>query len=428
VSILENRHILLIIGGGIAAYKTPALIRALQSKGARVRCILTKGGSQFVTPLTLASLSGDKIYQNLFDLTDEIDMGHIQLSRAADLVLVAPATADLMSKMAQGLANDLASTTLLATDKPVMIAPAMNMYMWAHPATQRNMAVLQNDGIQLIGPMMGDMACGEEGLGRMSEPEEIVEAVSAFFAIQNKGGQNKGGQNKRAHVLPLAGRRALITAGPTREPIDPMRYITNHSSGKQGFAIAEEIAKLGAQTQLIAGPVQLADPENITTKRVETAHQMLAACEAALPCDIAIMNAAVADWRVAHPPNQKLKKAASPTPPELILAENPDILAQLGSHKKRPHLLIGFAAETECLLEEARAKRARKKCDWIIANQISPTNNIMGGDENKVFFLSDDAEEQWGKMSKQNVAAKLAARIANYFAMKDKQAENNQHH
>jgi len=418
MSILENRHILLIIGGGIAAYKTPSLIRALQSKGARVRCILTKGGAEFITPLTLASLSGDKIYQNLFDLTDEIDMGHIQLSRAADLVLVAPATADLMSKMAQGLANDLASTTLLATDKPVMIAPAMNMYMWAHPATQRNMAILQKDGIQLIGPTMGDMACGEEGLGRMSEPEEIVEAVSAFFATQNK----------RAPNLPLAGRRALITAGPTREPIDPMRYITNHASGKQGFAIAEEIAKLGAETQLIAGPVQLADPENITIKRVETAHQMLAACEAALPCDIAIMNAAVADWRVANPPNQKLKKAANPTPPELILAENPDILAHLGNHKNRPHLLIGFAAETEQLLEEARAKRARKKCDWIIANQISPPNNSMGGDENSVFFLSDDIEEQWEKMSKQNVAVKLAARIANYFATQNKQAENNKHH
>ena len=424
MDILENRHILLIIGGGIAAYKTPALIRALQSKGAQLRCILTKGGAEFVTPLTLASLSGNKIYQNLFDLTDEVDMGHIQLSRAADIVLVAPATADLMSKMAQGLANDLASTTLLATDKPVMIAPAMNMYMWSHPATQRNMALLQKDGIQLIGPTVGDMACGEEGLGRMSEPEAIVEAVIDFFATQNK----------RPQDLPLTGRRALVTAGPTHELIDPVRYITNYSSGKQGFAIAREIAKLGAQTQLISGPVQLADPENITTKRVETAHQMLAACEAALPCDIAIMTAAVADWRVAHPPNQKLKKTAKPTPPEIILAENPDILAHLGSHKKRPHLLIGFAAETECLLEQARAKRARKKCDWIIANQISPTNNIMGGDENSVFFLSDEVEEEWDKMSKQHVAAKLAGRIASYFATQQKQAEtendnkHNKHH
>ncbi|MEC8518834.1 MAG: bifunctional phosphopantothenoylcysteine decarboxylase/phosphopantothenate--cysteine ligase CoaBC, partial [Pseudomonadota bacterium] len=328
---LLNKRILLIVGGGIAAYKTPELVRQLVKEGADVKCLLSKSASEFVTALTLASVSGNKVYQNLFDLTDETEMGHIQLSRNADLVLVAPATADLMAKMAQGFANDLASTALLATDKPVIIAPAMNVRMWLHDATQRNLETLKNDGITIINPNEGDMACGETGPGRMAEPLEIMEAVAE--ALMPKG--------------PLKGLKALITAGPTHEPIDPVRYIANRSSGKQGYAIAEAIAGLGAETLLVSGPVNLPDPEGVRVIRVETALEMAAACEEALPSQIAIMTAAVADWRTTVSAQEKIKKNTDNTPPSLELTENPDILAGLVAHTLRPDLIVGFAAETE---------------------------------------------------------------------------------
>ena len=396
---LLNKRILLIVGGGIAAYKTPELVRQLVKEGADVQCLLSKSGSEFVTALTLASVSGNKVYQNLFDLTDETEMGHIQLSRNADFVLVAPATADLMAKMAQGFANDLASTALLATDKPVMIAPAMNVRMWLHDATQRNLETLKNDGIAIINPNEGDMACGETGPGRMAEPVEIMEAVSE--ALMPKG--------------PLKGLKALITAGPTHEPIDPVRYIANRSSGKQGYAIAEAIVGLGAETLLVSGPVNLPDPEGVRVIRVETALEMAAACEEALPSQIAIMTAAVADWRTTESAQEKIKKNTDNTPPSLDLTENPDILAGLVAHTLRPDLIVGFAAETEQVMDHARAKFTRKGCDWLIANNVSPDTGVMGGDFNTIHFLTQTSEESWEMLSKQDVALRLADRIADYF-------------
>lgn len=411
---MDQKRVLLIIGGGIAAYKAPELVRQLKAQGLATRCLLTAAAEQFVSPLSLASVSGDKVYENLFDLTDEAEMGHIQLSRDADMILVAPATADLIAKMAQGLANDLASTALLATDKPVMIAPAMNVRMWEHAATQRNLAQLAEDGIGIIGPDEGDMACGEFGLGRMSEPAEIAQAAKAMLA------QTPARDTPLTAAKPLAGRKILVTAGPTYEPIDPVRYIANRSSGKQGYALAEALAALGANVHLVSGPTALNDPKNVTTKRVETARQMLDACTACLPVDAAIMAAAVADWRPAEAQEAKIKKTKSGLD-DLKLVENPDILATLSGHaSQRPQLVVGFAAETTDIENYAREKLARKKCDWIVANDVSQNSGIaggvMGGDDNQVHILSATQTLQWETMSKTAVAAKLAAHIADYFA------------
>jgi phosphopantothenoylcysteine decarboxylase/phosphopantothenate--cysteine ligase len=411
---MDQKRVLLIIGGGIAAYKAPELVRQLKAQGLATRCLLTAAAEQFVSPLSLASVSGDKVYENLFDLTDEAEMGHIQLSRDADMILVAPATADLIAKMAQGLANDLASTALLATDKPVMIAPAMNVRMWEHAATQRNLAQLAEDGIGIIGPDEGDMACGEFGLGRMSEPAEIAQAAKAMLA------QTPARDTPLTAAKPLAGRKILVTAGPTYEPIDPVRYIANRSSGKQGYALAEALAALGANVHLVSGPTALNDPKNVTTKRVETARQMLDACTACLPVDAAIMAAAVADWRPAEAQEAKIKKTKSGLD-DLKLVENPDILATLSGHaSQRPQLVVGFAAETNDIENYAREKLARKKCDWIVANDVSQNSGIaggvMGGDDNQVHILSTTQTLQWETMSKTAVAAKLAAHIADYFA------------
>jgi len=394
--VLGGKRILLIIGGGIAAYKSLDLIRRLRERGASVRAILTRAGAEFVTPLSVSSLTGDKVYQDLFSLTDEAEMGHIQLSRDADLLVVAPATADLIAKMATGRADDLASTALLATDKPVLIAPAMNVRMWLHPATQRNIAQLQTDRVSLVGPNDGDMACGEFGPGRMAEPLEIVAAVEAAFGAPRL----------------LDGISALVTAGPTLEPIDPVRFISNRSSGKQGYAIAGALAGLGAKTTLVSGPTSLATPQGVNRIAVETAHEMLAACEGALPTDVAVCAAAVADWRIDHTANQKIKKTAGGLP-SLKLIENPDILHTLATRgTSRPRLVIGFAAETEKVVEHAKAKRAKKGCDWIVANDVSPATGVMGGDENTVHIVSAAGVETWPKLAKRDVAAKLAQKIA----------------
>jgi phosphopantothenoylcysteine decarboxylase/phosphopantothenate--cysteine ligase len=399
VSGLAGKRILLIIGGGIAAYKSLELIRMIARAGGRVRAIVTKAGAHFVTPLTVGGLTGDRVYQDLFDLTDEAEMGHIQLSRYADLLVVAPATADLMAKMAQGRADDLASTALLATDKPVLIAPAMNVRMWEHQATQRNLAQLRADGVTVVGPNDGEMACGEYGAGRMAEPAQILAAIQAHFSGHGA----------------LSGLHALVTAGPTREPIDPVRFISNQSSGKQGYAIAAALAQAGARTTLVSGPVELGAPQGVKLVKVETAAQMLAACEAALPADVAVMTAAVADWRVANVGNQKIKKQAGGLP-ALSLIENPDILASLAAHKTlRPKLLIGFAAETESVVEHARAKRAKKGCDWIVANDVSPATGVMGGDYNTVHLVTAANVDTWDRMPKREVAAKLTARIVAHF-------------
>lgn len=397
---LTGKRILLIIGGGIAAYKSLELIRLIARAGGKVRAILTRAGTEFVTPLTVGGLTGDKVYQDLFDLTDEAEMGHIQLSRDADLLVVAPTTADLIAKIAQGRADDLASTALLATDKPVLIAPAMNVRMWEHKATQRNLAQLRTDGVTVVGPNDGEMACGEYGSGRMAEPSEILAAVKALFAGHGT----------------LSGLRALVTAGPTREPIDPVRFISNQSSGKQGYAIAAALAQAGASTTLISGPVELAAPSGVRLIKVETAAQMLAACEGALPADIAVMTAAVADWRVANVGNQKIKKQAGALP-ALSLVENPDILATLSAHKTlRPKLMIGFAAETEKVIEHAKTKLTKKGCDWIVANDVSPSTGVMGGDYNTVHVVTASSADTWDRMPKREVAARLTARIAAHFA------------
>ncbi len=398
---MSEKRVLLIIGGGIAAYKTPELVRQLRAQGLSVRCLLTAAGAEFVAPLSLASVSGDKVYENLFDLTDEADMGHIQLSRDTDIILVAPATADMIAKMAQGIANDLASTTLLATDKPVMIAPAMNVRMWEHAATKRNIAQLQKDGIAIIGPEHGDMACGETGTGRMSAPEDMTRQIVSALAPDL-------GQTTRKN---LSGKHVLITAGPTHEPIDPVRYIANRSSGKQGYAIAAACQKSGATVTLISGPTHLPPPAGVNFIAVETATDMLNAVQQNLPADIAIMTAAVADWRVEDCAAQKIKKQNN-NPKTLQLVENPDILAWLcNDYTDRPALVIGFAAETENVIDHARAKRERKNCDWIIANDVSPATEIMGGDDNHVHLISAKNHIEWPSMSKIMVAEKLVAHI-----------------
>jgi len=392
---MRGKSVLLIIGGGIAAYKSLALIRRLKERGLRVRCILTAAGAQFVTPLSVASLSGEKVYSDLFSLTDEAEMGHIQLSRSADLVVVAPATADLMAKAANGLANDLASTTLLATNKPVLMAPAMNVQMWHHAATQRNLKTLRADGVLFVGPNDGEMADGESGTGRLAEPHEILAAIEAFFA--------QGGR--------LAGVTALVTAGPTQEPLDPVRFIANRSSGKQGYAIADALARAGAHTTLVSGPVDIAAPSGVKLLKVTTAHEMLAACESALPTDVAVMTAAVADWRPEIAANSKIKKGDAPSR-SIALVENPDILATLAKHAQRPRLLIGFAAETDNVVAYAQGKLARKGCDWIVANDVSPSTGIMGGDRNTVHIVTASGVEDWPDMAKAEVGARLADRIA----------------
>ena len=392
---LIGKRILLIIGGGIAAYKSLDLIRRLRERGAIVTPVMTKAAGQFVTPLSVAALAGEKLYQNLFDLTDEADMGHIELSRSADLLLVAPATADLMAKMAHGHANDLASTVLLATDTPVIVAPAMNVRMWQHPATQRNIASLQADGIDFVGPDDGDMACGEYGPGRMSEPLAIVAAVSAKLAVG-----------------PLLGKRIVLTSGPTHEPIDPVRYIANRSSGRQGSALAVALAALGAEVVFVTGPAQMASPVGVQVVPVETAQQMLEAVEAALPADAVVCAAAVADWRITTPAEHKMQKQEG-TMPQLAFTENPDILARISQRgKDRPQLVVGFAAETDNLLENATAKRQRKACDWIVANDVSSATGIMGGEENAVTLITDAGVETWPREPKSQVATRLAQRMA----------------
>lgn len=413
------QRVLLIIGGGIAAYKAPELVRQLRAQGLAVRCLLTAAAEQFVSPLSLASVSGDKVYENLFDLTEEAEMGHIQLSRDADIILVAPATADLMAKAAQGMANDLASTTLLATDKKIIMAPAMNVRMWQHEATQRNLAQLRKDGVSIIGPEDGDMACGEFGPGRMSEPQDIAAETAALLAPSDAA----------AVAADLTGRKILVTAGPTHEPIDPVRYIANRSSGKQGYAIAAALAAAGAEVHLISGPTALDAPHGVQMTRVETARDMQAAVEAHLPVDAAVMTAAVADWRPAECKAQKIKKGQKikdkeRAPAPLDLVENPDILATLGAAKKnRPALLVGFAAETEDLETHALAKLQKKNCDWIVANNVALDSGIeggvMGGDANAVTLISTkDAKaeiERFEIMSKHAVAALLATRMAAHF-------------
>jgi phosphopantothenoylcysteine decarboxylase/phosphopantothenate--cysteine ligase len=393
---LAEKRILLIVGGGIAAYKSLELVRLARKAGLAVRPILTQAGAQFVTPLSLAALAEDKVYAELFSLTDEAEMGHIELSRSADLVVVAPATADLMAKAAGGLASDLASTTLLATDKPVLMAPAMNVRMWEHAATRRNLATLKADGVLFVGPDEGPMACGEYGEGRMAEPPAILAAIQAALAINA--------------TRPLAGRRAIVTAGPTAEPIDPVRVITNRSSGKQGFAIAGALAALGAEVTLVAGPVAQPTPPGVTRVDVETALEMLAACEAALPADIAVCVAAVADWRPLTPGARKIKKGAD-GPPPIALVENPDILATLSKSAQRPRLVVGFAAETNDVEANARAKLEKKGCDWIVANDVS-LPGVMGGDDNTVAIVSRQGVERWDRLPKGAVARKLAERIA----------------
>ena len=396
---LTGKRILLIVAGGIAAYKSLELIRRLRERGAGVRVILTKAGAQFVTPLSLAALSEDKVYQDLFSLTDESEMGHIELSRAADLLVVAPASADLMAKMAAGLADDLASTALLATDKPVLLAPAMNLRMWLHPATQANVALLAARGVAAVGPGEGDMACGEFGPGRMAEPLEITAAIEAHFRDRS----------------PLRGRKALVTSGPTHEAIDPVRYIANRSSGKQGHAIAAALARLGAATTLVSGPSSEPDPPGVTVVRIEAARDMLAAALAALPVDVAVCAAAVSDWRPADAAEQKLKKNGKT--PRLELVENPDILATLSAAgNRRPRLVIGFAAETENVIAYAKKKREKKGCDWILANDVSPEHGTFGGESNTIHLVSADALEAWPTMSKVQVAERLAGRIAHVLA------------
>ena len=392
---LVGKKILLIIAGGIAAYKSLELIRRLRDQGASVIPVMTQSAKEFVTPMSVSALAGHAVHQDLFDLTTEAEMGHIQLSRSADLIVVAPATADLMAKMATGQANDLASTLLLATDKPVLIAPAMNVRMWNHSATQRNIATLQADGIRFVGPNDGDMACGEFGPGRMAEPAEIIDSIHREFA--------QG---------PLKDMRIVVTSGPTHEPIDPVRYIANRSSGAQGTAIAAALRDLGASVTFVTGPADIPPPAGVKVVRVQSAQQMLEATQAALPAEVAIFAAAVADWRVTSASGSKIKKVDGALP-TLSLAENPDILATVSQLSNgRPRLVVGFAAETDNVVENAVAKRKRKGCDWIVANDVSPETGIMGGQENQVILVTDDGTEAWPRMSKNETARELAKRIA----------------
>jgi phosphopantothenoylcysteine decarboxylase/phosphopantothenate--cysteine ligase len=411
---LTGKRILLVIGGGIAAYKVLDLTRRLRERGARVRAAMTKAAAEFVTPLSVASLTGDKVYDDLFSLTSEAEMGHIELSRDADLLVVAPATADLLAKLASGLANDLASTLLIATDKRVLAAPAMNLRMWLHPATQRNVATLRADGVLFVGPNDGDMACGEYGPGRMAEPMEIVAAIEAALdgdttiALPPGLGSRPGEANGA-----LAGKRVVVTSGPTHEAIDPVRYIANRSSGKQGHAIARAAAAAGAEVALISGPVNLPDPPGVQTKHVETAREMLSAVDAALPADIFVATAAVADWRMAETGESKLKKSGNGAPPVLALVENPDILASIGHRNHaRPKIVVGFAAETDDVLAHARKKLDMKGCDMIVANDVSPSTGIMGGDKNTIHIVTRDGIDSWPTLGKDEVARRLIARLA----------------
>ena len=392
---VESRRILLIISGGIAAYKCLELIRLLRKSGAAVMPVLTRSATEFVTPLSVSALAGEKVYTDLFDLTDEAEMGHIQLSRVADLVVVAPATADLMAKMANGQANDLATTLLLATDTPVLVAPAMNVRMWEHPATQRNVKTLQEDGVAFVGPNEGDMACGEFGPGRMSEPEEILQAINAHFSAG-----------------PLKGKHVIVTSGPTHEPIDPVRYIANRSSGAQGSAIAEALRDLGADVTFVSGPASASMPAGVSIVKVESAREMLDAVQSSLPADAAVFAAAVADWRVEGASDKKIKKQNGSLP-VLEFAENPDILATVSQmNDGRPELVVGFAAETNDVIANATSKRARKQCDWIVANDVSPETGIMGGTENAVVLISDEGAEEWPRLTKAETANRLAKKIA----------------
>ena len=402
---LSGKRVLLIIGGGIAAYKSLELIREISKRGGSVRAILTKAGAEFVTPLSVSSLSGEKVFTDLFSLTDEAEMGHIELSRSADLVVVAPATADLLAKMAHGLANDLASTALLATDKPVLVAPAMNVRMWQHAATQRNLATLKADGVRFVGPDEGAMACGEFGPGRMAEPLAIVDAIEQALspALQS-----------------LAGKHVLVTSGPTHEPIDPVRYIANRSSGKQGHAIAAAASRAGAKVTLVTGPVAIPDPFGVTTLHVETAAEMLAAVEKSLPADIAVFCAAVADWRVAVQSGDKLKKTEA-GPPALVLTPNPDILSTIAHRATdRPSLIVGFAAETSNVIDYARGKLDKKACDLIVANDVGGDSGVMGGEMNTVHIVSKDAVDSWPKLNKAEVAERLVALFATKFTFKSR--------
>jgi phosphopantothenoylcysteine decarboxylase/phosphopantothenate--cysteine ligase len=437
---MTQKRILLIVGGGIAAYKSAELIRLIRKAGHGVRCVLTKGGAQFVTPLTLGALSEDKVYSDLFDLKDEAEMGHIQLSRQADLVVVCPATADLLAKMHAGIADDLATTLLLATDKPVLAVPAMNVRMWQHAATRRNVAALRGDGVAVMDPDEGEMACGEFGPGRLPEPERILGEIEAMLAKKTVSPELVEGRpaakdrpstgsglaefgddnalatqpdfSEPAH-RPLYGKRVLVTAGPTFEAIDPVRYIANRSSGRQGFAIAQAAAEMGAEVYLIAGPVHLVTPPGVIRIDIESAREMQAEVEKALPADVAIMVAAVADWRAADVTGQKIKKSGKSVPP-LALTENPDILAMLAQHKQRPGLLIGFAAETEKLIEHAEAKLAKKGCDWIVANDVS--GDVMGGANNAFHIVTKDGVESWPDSPKAVIARKLLEKVADAVA------------
>ncbi|HHZ66515.1 MAG TPA: bifunctional phosphopantothenoylcysteine decarboxylase/phosphopantothenate--cysteine ligase CoaBC [Alphaproteobacteria bacterium] len=396
----DTKRILLIISGGIAAYKSLTLIRRLRERNIAVRCVLSVAAAKFVTPLTVGALSGDKVYSDLFSLTDEQEMGHIRLSREADLVVVAPASADLLAKAANGLADDLASTILLATDKPVLIAPSMNTEMWEHPATQRNLAILAGDGVHRVGPDEGDLACGEIGAGRVAEPDNILATIEAMLA---------------GTLSDLASVRALVTSGPTQEPIDPVRYIGNRSSGKQGYAIAQALAALGADVTLITGPTKEPDPLRARVIRIQTAEEMLAACLKALPVDVAVCAAAVSDWRASVPANQKIKRSGKSQHLELI--ENPDILGRLSAAQpNRPTLVVGFAAETESVIENATKKRLTKGCDWIIANDVSQKSGVFGSTHNKVHVIDEIGVEDWPVASKAVIAERLAARIASKIA------------
>ena len=392
---MDGKNILLIISGGIAAVKVPDLIRKLLKNGAQVTPVLTQSGAQFVTPLSIAALTRSKVYTELFNLTDELEMGHIELSRSADLILVAPATANLMAKMAHGLADDLASTLLLATDTPVMIAPSMNVRMWNHPATQRNLTLLQKDGVQMIGPTEGEMACGEFGSGRMAEVAEIIQSVEDYF-----------------QVGPLSGRHILVTSGPTHEPIDPIRYIANRSSGTQGAALVQALRDLGARISFVTGPTDVPDPTGVEVHRVQTAQEMLVVVQNLLPVDAAVFAAAVADWRIDIVQDEKIKKQLSGVLPVLTFVENPDILATISQHSLRPKLVVGFAAETENLVVNATEKRFRKGCDWIVANDVTPATGIMGGLNNTVTLIDEHGVEAWPDMPKTDVARQLAQRIA----------------
>jgi phosphopantothenoylcysteine decarboxylase / phosphopantothenate---cysteine ligase len=409
-TMLEDKRILLIVAGGIAAYKSLELIRRLAERRCRTRAIITRSGAQFVTPLSVASLTGDKVFTDLFSLTDEAEIGHIELSRSADLVVVAPATADIIAKMAAGLADELATTALLATDKPVLIAPAMNVRMWMHPATQRNLEVLRQRNVGMVGPNDGEMACGEYGPGRMAEPGEIIEAIERALILADR--------------QLLKGRKVVITAGPTHEPIDPVRYIANRSSGRQGYALAAAAAARGAETVLISGPTNLTPPPGVHVVQVRTAEDMLKAAEQQLPADMAIFAAAVTDWRIANVSDEKIKKTAATKVPALLLAETPDILSSIARHKsKRPRLVVGFAAETENVVENAKAKLQQKGAELIVANDVSEKSGVMGGTRNRVHIITAAGVESWPDLGKDEVAARLMDRFADMLVHLSKAAE-----